>query len=249
MVSIIYNDIDPVSRNSHNYIMHEYENEEMPFALVKVQTELINAMLPELISEPAIFMSKHSSSKSVGSFTVHSEGNWSSKAELGGVANRLSMAAPLEMLNTLIQMSRIKVDGIEVTYEATHHGPLTYKKSFFAEVGGNAEVVASTAMAEFLAKAIINSLDMGNNSNHIAIGIGGNHYASKFTKLALEKGYAFAHIMPRYYASEIEMLNQAFEMSLPRPEIAVVEWKSLSAKERTPILKKLDEIGIDYERV
>ena len=249
MVSIIYNDIDPVSRNSHDYIAHEYENQEMPFRLVKVQTELINAVLPESVSEPAIFMSKHSSSKSIGSFTVHSEGNWSSKAELGGIPNRLSMASPIEMLNTLIQMSKINTDGVEVTYEATHHGPHTHKRSFFAEVGGNADVVRSTSMAESLAKSIIKSLERGNSSNHIAVGIGGNHYASKFTKLALEKSYAFAHIMPRYYANETEMLKQAFEMSSPRPETAVLEWKSLSAKERDPILRELNEIGIDYERV
>ena len=139
MVSIIYNDIDPVSRNSHACMVHEYENQEMPFELVKVQAELINATLPESISEPAVFMSKHSSSKSIGSFTVHSEGNWSSKAELGGIPNKLSMASPIEMLNTLIQMSKINVDAVEVTYEATHHGPHTYKRSFFAEVGGNAD--------------------------------------------------------------------------------------------------------------
>jgi D-aminoacyl-tRNA deacylase len=249
MDSIVHNDIDPVSRNSHSYIMKEYENEEMPFELVKVQAELINVTLPESISEPAIFMSKHSSSKSIGSFTVHSEGNWSSKAELGGIPNGLSMASPIEMLNTLMQMSKINADGMEVTYEATHHGPHTHKKSFFAEVGGNAEVVSNQKMAGILAKSIINSLDMGNNSNKIVIGIGGNHYASKFTKLALEKGYAFAHIMPRYYASEISMLSQASEMSSPKPDIAVIEWKSLSAKEREPILKELNAIGIDYERV
>lgn len=249
MVSIIYNDIDPVSRNSYAYIEQEYKNQEMPFKVIKVQTELVNAALPGSVSEPAIFMSKHSSSKSIGSFTVHSEGNWSSKAELGGIPNVLSMASPIEMLNTLIQMSKINVNGVEVTYEATHHGPNTYKKSFFAEVGGNAEVVNSPGMAELLAKSIINSLNMGNGSNKIVIGIGGNHYASKFTKLALEKGYAFAHIMPRYYANETGMLNQAFEMSNPRPDVAVIEWKSLSAKEREPILKKLNEIGTDYERV
>ena len=97
----------------------------MPFKVIKVQTELVNAALPGSVSEPAIFMSKHSSSKSIGSFTVHSEGNWSSKAELGGIPNVLSMASPIEMLNTLIQMSKINVNDVEVTYEATDHGPNT----------------------------------------------------------------------------------------------------------------------------
>ncbi len=249
MVSIIYNDIDTVSRNSYSYISGTSGNAKGICELVKVENELVRSELPDAVSEPAIFMSKHVSSKNVASFTVHSEGNWSAKAELGGNPFSLSMASPIEMLNVLLQMSKLAAPGMEVTFEATHHGPYTRKRSFFAEVGGNEDVIKNPKMAEILAKSLIGSLEMGNNSKRIAVGIGGNHYASRFTKLALQSGYAFAHIMPRYYIGEAEMLDQAFQMSYPKPEIAVIEWKSLSSAERIPIINKLNSMGVEYERI
>jgi D-aminoacyl-tRNA deacylase len=249
MVSIIYNDIDTVSRNAYNYIISASVTNQNALNLVKVGKELINSELPANLIEPAIFMSKHVSSKNVASFTVHAEGNWSSKAELGGKPYTLSMSSPIEMLNVLIQMSKLAAPSMEVTFEATHHGPYTTKRSFFAEVGGNDDVIKNPKMAEILAKSIISSLDMGNNSKKIAVGIGGNHYSSRFTKMALNDGYAFSHIMSRYYITETDMLDQAFQMSYPKPEIAVIEWKSISSSERLPIINKLESMGIEYERV
>jgi len=248
MVSLIYNNIDPVSKNSRDYVVNKYAN--MPYLeIVDIKEELVNAQLPDSISEPAIFVSKHSSSKSIGSFTVHAEGNWSSKADLGGLPHKLSMSSPVEMLNVLLSMARAKISGMEVTYEATHHGPFTMKRSFFAEVGGNDQIVSNPKMAISLSDAIFDALDNKESASHIAVGIGSNHYPVKFTRLALEKRIAFAHIMPKYYVEEVDMLWQAFEASKPKPEMAVIEWKSISASQRQNIIEKLNEIGMDYERV
>lgn len=249
MASIIYNDIDPVSYNTHRYFHSRFKDLDCPFKMVKSDSELINADVPENIEEPVIFASKHVSSKSIASFTVHSEGNWSSKAELGGKPKTLSASAPVEMLSVLSKMAKLKVGDIDVTYEATHHGPYTLKKSFFAEVGGNLDIIENPKMAEILAEALIQAFESDNYYKKVVVGIGGNHYSSRFTKLALEKGYAFAYIMSRYYVSEIDMLSQAFELSYPKPEIAVIEWKSLSSIERQDIIKKLNEVGVDYERI
>ncbi|MCL4404469.1 MAG: D-aminoacyl-tRNA deacylase [Candidatus Marsarchaeota archaeon] len=247
MFSLIYNDIDPVSKHAHAFIESSAPNDKR-IKFVMQSVRLVDSIVPENTPEPAIFLSKHVSSKEVPSFTVHSEGNWSAKAELGGEPHKLSMASPSEMLNVLTCMSKIK-ENISVTYEATHHGPFTEKRSFFAEVGGNDAVINNPEMANLMAKAVLDSLDMGEDFKKVVFGIGGNHYASRFTKLALEKRYAFSHIMPRYYAEEMAMVEQAVKMSYPVPEIAVIEWKSLTSTQRNEILKKLNEIGIDYERI
>ncbi len=248
MTSIIYNDIDAVSSNAHKFITNSKANHS-EFNIVKQESDLTKAELPDNVSEPAIFLSKHVSGMGIPSLTVHSEGNWSDKAELGGMPHKLSMASPVEMLGVLIQMSNANVPSINVTYEATHHGPFTRKRSFFAEVGGNADIISNPDLAGMLAEMVMTSLAKETNFNKVVVGIGGNHYSKRFTKIAIDKGYAFAHIMPRYYINETQMLSQAFEMSYPRPELAVIEWKSMNATERNEIIKELNVIGIDYERI
>ncbi len=44
------------------------------------------------------------------------------------------------------------------------------------------------------------------------------------------------------------MLPQALERSQVRPEVAVLDWKSLNATAKAETIKKLNEVGLDYER-
>ena len=47
----------------------------------------------------------------------------------------------------------------------------------------------------------------------------------------------------------IEMLEQAIAKSSERAESAVIDWKSIKSVQRAAIIKKLEEIGIGYERI
>ncbi|EET89675.1 MAG: hypothetical protein LVQ97_01940 [Candidatus Micrarchaeales archaeon] len=198
-----------------------------------------------------IFPSKHVSEKGVMSYTVHSEGNWSDSAKLGGKPNELSFAIPDVMAKSLKALDSNATDGIGAVYEATHHGPLLQKPSYFIEFGGPADAVNSPRR-EFLdvvAKAISEAVTgSATECKKVAIGIGGSHYPGKFTKLALEGRYCFSHIMSRHYIDRVDMLEQAYSRSTLRPDCAVIEWKSMNSTERDLIIKRLNSIGIDYER-
>lgn len=212
---------------------------------------LHSELLDEIVkTDCIIFLSRHSSAKGTPAFTVHPEGNWNGEARVGGQPRQLSTAAPVEMLRVLRTMANgLKSAEIEVTYEATHHGPLLKTPSLYAEVGGNEEVWANKTLAAKLADFVLGSVGADVEFDNVALGVGGMHYPTKFTKLALDGRYAFAHMMPRHHAGEIEMIGQAIERSSPRPEVAVIEWKSLRATERNAIIGKLDEVGLDHVRV
>ena len=198
--------------------------------------------------ECIIFLSAHSSAKGVESFTVHAEGNWISEASLGGKGRSLSVAAPLHMLKLARIIGNSERGGSNFVYEATHHGPLLNTPSLFVEFGGGESAKMKKNKAEMLADYAYRILDADDYHEKVVVGIGGQHYSEKFTRLALSKGYAFAHIMPKYYCSEVEMLEQAFQRSFPKPSAAVIEWKSINAEARNSIIKKLNERGMEYEK-
>ncbi|MGC8478425.1 MAG: D-aminoacyl-tRNA deacylase [Candidatus Micrarchaeia archaeon] len=198
-----------------------------------------------------VFLSRHSSAKGIPSFTTHAEGNWSTTSDLGGKPHMLSVASPESMLALLKGLEMHNTYKIEVTYEATHHGPLLSTPSMFVEIGGSEETLAEERFASVVAESVADLLAEKPSQEYskVVLGIGSNHYPRKFSSLALEKGYAFSHIMPRYYTSEVKMLGQAVSRSTIEPEAAVIEWKSINSVERNMILKELENLGIDYEAV
>jgi D-aminoacyl-tRNA deacylase len=203
----------------------------------------------KLSTDCIIFLSRHSSSRGMPAFTVHPEGNWSNEAKVGGKPKELSTAAPVQMLKVLLALKKDNDTDMPITYEATHHGPLLTTPSLYTEVGGNEEIWKNKRMANLLARSVFDSFDIEPKYDKIAVGIGGLHYADKFARLALEGKFAFSHIMPRHFVSEVDMLEQAFQRSSPKAEVAVIEWKSLKAEEREKVINKLKDIGYDYVRV
>jgi D-aminoacyl-tRNA deacylase len=218
--------------------------------MIKVNDKLITAeFLNGVVDDTLIFLSRHSSSKGIAAFTVHALGNWSTDATLGGKGGELSVASPIKMLDMLSAVKRANTTNINVTYEATHHGPFLDHPSFFVELGGNEETIASKDYAMLIATAVADGLEKQAAYDKIALGLGGMHYSDKFTRLAIDGKYAFAHIMPKYQISHIEMIGQAFSRSDPKPELALIEWKSIKAVDRENILRELNSLGIDYAKV
>ncbi len=217
-----------------------------------INTEFVDSFGLELI----YFVSRHSSEKGISSFTTHPLGNWTFEAKLGGKPRQLSYAAPIEMLGVLNGFAKFNPSAeMSVSYEATHHGPLLHTPSLFVELGGNSAIIENEKLAEVPAYAIKHMLDNGAEYSKVVLGIGSNHYPSKFTKLALEQGYAFTHMLPKYAmlnadgTDNFSMLQQALERSSIAPEAAVIEWKSMNASLRNSAISALNEIGLDYERI
>lgn len=205
------------------------------------------------------FVSKHSSAAQKGAITTHATGNWGRDALLGGKPRSLSVSAPVEMLSFLSTSSTMQLSSskIEITYEATHHGPLLSKSALFVELGGNSDIASSDHLHIRMAEAILKSMDDARSQEYtkVVIGISGTHYPSKFSKLAVEKNYAFSHILPKHHAFDetgdenLTVLRQAVEKTPIKVDSAVIEWKSFNSASREKIIKALGEIGLDYERV
>ncbi len=263
LVFIVYSTQDEVSRNSAAALMaQESLREAQPIGgmrhflmghtdVLELGTRHLDSdFLDSTVSTDCIiFLSRHSSTAGVPAFTVHPEGNWSAEAKIGGRPRTLSVASPPWMLRVLSSMKRNNTTGIPVTYEATHHGPLLSTPSLYAEIGGNQDVWADKGLASVLSRSVVEAIDTEVAYDKVALGIGGLHYADKFTRLALEGKFAFGHIMPKYYAGEVGMIEQAISRSIPRPDVAAIEWKSLKSNQRDVIIAKLDELGLDHVRV
>ncbi len=265
MIGIFYSTQDVASLNMASYLKEEYSFRESStngrrcfsdgkaciFETNKSLLELDN--LDEYGLDLIYFLSKHSSAQGISAFTTHPTGNWTNEARLGGKPYELSYSAPLEMLESLRNLKKPNIDGIEVSYEATHHGPLLKTPSLFVEIGGNPSTIENKEYAKIVGKAMHDTLYKNDiEFNKVVIGIGNTHYPMRFTRLALEKGYAFAHMIPKYAiednGSNFFMLEQAMERSKDKVEGAIIDWKSLNSEARSKAIAKLNELGLDYER-
>jgi D-aminoacyl-tRNA deacylase len=268
MIGIIYSDSDTASKNMAQHIIDAYQfgravvngrdcYRREQVLIYRSDVELVDAsFVDDLDLSLVYFLSKHRSAEGVASFTTHAEGNWASEARIGGKPKELSVSAPREMLTMINRISSIEASGVSRTYEATHHGPLIKTPSMFVELGGDERTVSNKELAGMLGDAVHAAItDEGAHCNRVVIGIGSTHYPGGFTRLAVEKGYAFSHIMPRYAimnddgSDNTEMLEQAVERSKEKPEAALIEWKSINADVRNRVIKSLNAIGLEYERV
>ncbi len=156
-----------------------------------------------------IFASRHASAAKKKTLSIHAIGNFS-KAEYGGKDATLVPCNPLLMRDALELLKEKGLEEYEVCYEATHHGPYLKKPCFFIEVGSTEKEWRDEKACNAIAEVI---LQIEEKQREVAIGIGGGHYAPRFTDMALERNMAFGHIAAKYavpYLNE-EMLRKMIE--------------------------------------
>lgn len=154
----------------------------------------------------AIFISRHSSKTGQPTLTTHPIGNYG-KAEFGGKTRTIIPSSPRLMTQLLREISNNAKKAElyhEVCFEVTHHGPFLSIPTLYTEVGSNEEEWKKSKPASIIAKSLV---DLLNNYNYeqdlpkdipVLVGIGGGHYAPRFTEIILEKNVAFGHMIPTY---------------------------------------------------
>jgi len=165
-----------------------------------IHDDRLDTVLPAAFRVPAVtlvFPSVHRSESGTRCLTTHPIGNPGPDAEVGGRPAQLVTTAPRLMTGALRAIAEAGASlGLPASFEATHHGPVTEHPSFFVEIGfgtGNdppADAVA--ALARLLPHLEEDPKD------RIAVGLGGGHYAPHFTELALERRWAFGHLLSRH---------------------------------------------------
>jgi D-aminoacyl-tRNA deacylase len=201
-----------------------------------------------------VFISRHSSESGTPTLSVHTPGNLSA-AELGGIPRRVSISPANAMRDALKKMMLLKSEqelNYEVSYEGTHHGPSLDVPTMFVELGSSPVQWNDLKAAKIVGYAAAEAVSrFGQSSVKTVLGIGGPHYNAKFTRMALKSEVAFGHIIPKYAISSIgpKTLKQCIERTLERVEYAVLDWKGIKGEDRANLIKILDEVELEYEKV
>jgi D-aminoacyl-tRNA deacylase len=206
-----------------------------------------------------VVLSRHSSAAKVKSLTTHHPGNPWGKADAGGRPWEISVANPILAFNFLRELNARKdeygLSEFSVTYEVTHHGPSNLRKPItFIEIGSSIDEWTLKKAHELIADIVIRALTTDLVKCVPVAGFGGNHYAAKFTKRALETNECFGHIIAKYVLREIindreklhYILTKAIEKSVP-PTTKVVVEKKAGAAIRECLRSIAKELNLDFE--
>ena len=143
-----------------------------------------------------IVMSKHSAKSGRPALTVHPIGNYHENM-YGGKERTLVPAAPAFMsaaLRAIVQKNDMPEN--QLCFEVTHHGPFVSRPTFYIEVGSEQTHWENKHAAEILAH-VIDELEPDDTYPSM-VGVGGGHYAPRFTEVALKFKANFGHMLPIY---------------------------------------------------
>ena len=239
---------DPAGRMIRKWLeektIKEYGNisilSETPLiGLYEIEKELLYIEPKDLPfkSEFIVFGSRHASKKEIPALLAHPTGNWG-EAIYGGKPERISVAAPWAMKAAIKYFAKIKLQGYEYGYEVTHHGPLLDVPHAFIEVGSTPTQWEDPTATRVAAEACYIAAKSSKKCK-IAIGIGGTHYAPRFTSVALvNEDICFGHMLPRYgYPSNPDrlyfLIKQALERSGGEVKMIVLDSKKDAKKLKT----------------
>ncbi len=216
-----------------------------------VYAQNITEFSPSL--ELVVFISRHSSISETPTLSVHTPGNLGD-ADLGGIPRKVSVSPASAMKNALKTMAKLIEERqleYEFSYECTHHGPSLDVPAMFVELGSSLKQWEDLEAAEVVAQAAMEVVSsFGKRQSKAVLGIGGPHYNTRFTRMALENSIAFGHIIPKYTVPNIDenILRQCVEKTLERVELAVLDWKGIKGEYKPKIIEMLGKIGLQFQK-
>ena len=206
---------------------------------------------PELI----IVASTHRSKAGVPMLNAHAPGNWES-ADLGGKPKTLSIAPALYVRTAVLEFQKLKrerkaLEKYEVGMEVTHHSPTIPFPVMFIEVGSSEKEWSDTMACAAAADVCYKLATEAPEKVPVAIGFGGGHYAPQFNKRIFREKIAFGHICPKHHADTLDedMILQAFNKTIPKPDFAAIEWKGLKGPQRPKIIEVLEKNKISWKKI
>jgi len=202
-----------------------------------------------------IVASTHRSATAMKTLSCHIPGNWQD-AGLGGNPKELCLGNALFLRNMLKELKKYPDERYEKCYEVTHHGPSSMNApTMFVEVGGSEEEWNDIEAIRFACKCMLTANDDNKNSKGepvtVAVGFGGPHYAPVFSRDEYVDNLAVAHILPKYNIEGIEedVVLQAFEKTVPKANLAVMEWKGLSGADKEILKRIFEKNSIEWKKL
>jgi D-aminoacyl-tRNA deacylase len=182
---------------------------------VHITDETLDARLREahVDADVIIFLSKHKSESGRPTLTAHPMGNYG-PAQFGGRPHRLTPSPAAYLSQALRCLARARAEHdfpAEVSFEATHHGPLLETPSMFLELGSSEREWEDPRGHRVLADAVRLLLSQPVPEHPIVIGLGGGHYGPRFTEAVLGRRVSVAHILPTYHAKDAQDIEALAE--------------------------------------
>jgi D-aminoacyl-tRNA deacylase len=205
-------------------------------------------------ADSIIFASKHRSDTGTPAFTVHATGNLTRQAMYGGSPEEVAFVEPFRVhaaLSSLSERAEKARLHIEVTMEATHHGPTSFQVPVcFIEVGSGPTEWSSPDLGRIAAEAVMSSAtSVAKGTN--AVGFGGTHYPTKLTRICKNGTYFVGHVVSKY-ALDAEVsdpvLQALFNKTQGECKTAVIDWKGLKGEQRRRLTEKLTSWNINIVR-
>ncbi len=195
------------------------------------------------VPEVVIFASRHRAESRIPTLTVHPVGNYSS-ADFGGKPSTLSWAHPGLMTSALRSLAvNAQGMGFNVSFETTHHGPVLGAPAFYIEIGSYEELWGREDAAEAIAASILSVEDDGYPK---VLGVGGGHYAPRFTDIALGRKASIGHMAANYALDSLtdEMIVQMSEKS-GGAKLVYFHKKSMPKPKHRELRERFSSLGIE----
>ncbi len=193
-----------------------------------------------------VVLSSHKSATAGRMITAHFPGNWG-EAGLGGDPRRLNTAYGSKIKEFI---KAVHGRGWPVFIEADHHGPTIDKPIIFVEIGSTKNEWDSREAAKIVAEGTLAMIKSRKRYESV-LGIGGGHYAKRFTEFVLETEYAVGHIAPKYSIDDMDfsIFMQAIEKNIEKIKKVVLLKEETNRKQKDKINGFSEKAGIAYTEI
>lgn len=255
MKAIVASEQDKAGMNIHSHLLDKgFESTKSKWQgktisrkgewlLVKTESRIIYAdEVKGLDADEIIFISKHSSESGKPTLTTHLPGNFGT-ADYGGEPGELCKGRADRMKEIYSHLVDPPFD-YSVSLEVTHHGPFIPQPCMFVELGSTEEQWGNQEAAEYIADAVVKGIDREPQEVETGIGIGGNHYAPKFTEVEENREISMGHMVPKYAQNNLdeEMVEQMISKTSPEPEKIFIDKKGTRGQSKVrEMLEEFDK--------
>ena len=191
-------DWEDIGSDGENSYLRRGDDVMMTISGLHITSELIDQKAKGfgIVPDEVVFMSRHKAASGIPTLTVHPIGNYKT-ADFGGRDGTLVRSSPSSMSQALRLISAYNdTDLYKVSFEVTHHGPYLETPTYFIEIGSDETHWGDVHAAEILGRVIE---DVRADGDYVqAIGVGGGHYAPRFTEMVLGYRIDIGHMVPGY---------------------------------------------------
>lgn len=185
------------SDGGNTYLRHE-DDVMMTISGLHITSESLDEVAGKfgIVPDEVVFMSRHKAASAIPTLTVHPIGNYKA-ADFGGRPGTLVKSSPASMSQALRLMTEYNdTETFKVSFEVTHHGPYLNVPTYFIEIGSDETHWGDVHAAEILSKVLE---DTEAPSGYVdCVGVGGGHYAPRFTEMVLGYKVNIGHMVPGY---------------------------------------------------